>query len=1308
MGAVALRLCALVCLWVATVLGATAGWMPAAWAQGAPAADAAVRRMLGMAAQHASPAQSAEAQPVLRQLREQASRSGRINVIVGVRAAFAPEGRLTADQAQVQRSEILGAQDRVEALLPRSAQARIRRFDAIPFMAMQVDAQQLEALIDSPQVTDIQEDFAYEAQLAQSVPMIGADRAWTAGRTGAGWTVAVLDTGILATHTFVGRKIVSEACYSNAVNGYDSSQGQYVYSMCPNYATSSTAGGAASACSLPGACAHGTHVAGIAAGSGADAGVSFSGVAKGASLMPIQVFRFFTPDNTISSSQSKLLTFSSDQILALQRVYALRSTYQIAAVNMSLGGGRYYTQSACDSANSGIKAAVDQLRSVGIATVVASGNNAYTDSLAAPACLSSVLSVGSVWDATSSGATFSACGPDYGGTDKVACYSNSVSFLDLLAPGSAINSSTTGSSPNTYSVFHGTSMATPHAAGCIAILKEAKPGATVDEIEAALKSTGLSVQDLRNGVRTPRIQCKAALDALAPSGPVNHALTVTTSGTGTVISSPAGINCGNTCTANFAAGSTVALTASAATGTTFTGWGGACSGTGSCTVTMTAARSVTATFNTTSQTLFVSKSGSGGGTVSSSPAGVQCGAGCSSAGVSFTQGTVVTLSAVADANSTFTGWGGACSGTGSCSVTMSAARSVSATFAVNASGSYATTALLRSGLSGAAGSMTVFPVEVPAGAVNLVVSTEGGSGDADLYLRATTVPTLATYDCSSYTPNTTEVCTLPRPQTATYQIGLHGFEAYSGLTLRVTYELPVQLSVQRSGTGSGTVVSTSVRGSYAQAADALSAGDPQIVGGSDAQAGSWPWQVQLNITDSTGTYLCGGSLLSASWVVTAAHCVDNSGATVPASGVSVRAGSVTRGSGGQIARATRVIKHPQYNPNADENDIALIQLATPFTLGTTVAPIAPMLAADEPLLSPNGAIATVTGWGTTVSGGSTSNTLQQVSLPVILPAMCRSSNYGTTITDNMICAGYLAGAKDSCQGDSGGPLVVSNARGSYALLGVVSFGNGCAEANYPGVYTRVSQYVSWLQTNSGLNFSSPLIDCGSSCAATLGRNSTVTLTAAPGTGSVFAGWSGACTGTASTCTVAMSAARDVTARFDASASAPSAQAVEVSQLYVALFGRAPEADGLNYWVGRRTAGDTQVQVANNMYGVAPSRAFYPASATSREIIASFYRNVLGRTAEASGLDFWTGKLSAPGATPGSVIAEMISVVANYQGTVPEGVVSMRLFNNRVSVAVYYAQKGGSLASASAVIASVTDDPQTVTTAKAQIDSGAMR
>jgi Fe-S cluster biogenesis protein NfuA len=159
-----------------------------------------------------------------------------------------------------------------------------------------------------------------------------------------------------------------------------------------------------------------------------------------------------------------------------------------------------------------------------------------------------------------------------------------------------------------------------------------------------------------------------------------HALTVAKNGTGTgtVTSSPAGIDCGATCTHTFTAGTMVTLTPTANTGSVFAGWSGACSGTGSCVVTMDQARSVTATFNTVpTHTLTVTKDGTGTGTVTSSPAGIDCGATCSAA---FNEGTMVTLTPTATAGSTFAGWSGACSGTGSCVVTMDMARSVTATF----------------------------------------------------------------------------------------------------------------------------------------------------------------------------------------------------------------------------------------------------------------------------------------------------------------------------------------------------------------------------------------------------------------------------------------------------------------------------------------------------------------------------------------------------------------------------------------------------------------------------------------------------
>jgi hypothetical protein len=149
------------------------------------------------------------------------------------------------------------------------------------------------------------------------------------------------------------------------------------------------------------------------------------------------------------------------------------------------------------------------------------------------------------------------------------------------------------------------------------------------------------------------------------------------SGGGTITSNPAGISCGSACSASYASGTSVTLTAAPATGSVFTGWSGACSGTGSCVVTMSAARSVTATFAVQSFSLNLTKAGTGSGSVTSSPAGINCGSTCSA---NFNNATSVTLTPTAGTGSTFAGWGGACSGTGSCVVSMTAAKSVTATF----------------------------------------------------------------------------------------------------------------------------------------------------------------------------------------------------------------------------------------------------------------------------------------------------------------------------------------------------------------------------------------------------------------------------------------------------------------------------------------------------------------------------------------------------------------------------------------------------------------------------------------------------
>lgn len=201
------------------------------------------------------------------------------------------------------------------------------------------------------------------------------------------------------------------------------------------------------------------------------------------------------------------------------------------------------------------------------------------------------------------------------------------------------------------------------------------------------QANGFALFDRNSGA----VVDQGALDAVKRGAgigtPSNYTLSVTKSGSGsgTVTSSPTGINCGSTCSASYSSGTSVTLTAAAASGSTFGGWSGACTGTGACTVSMTAARSVTATFNGpgASYTLSVTKMGNGSGVVTSSPSGIDCGSGCSA---NFSSGTSVSLSAAPASGSTFGGWSGACSGTSNCTVSMTAARNVTATFNTSGNG----------------------------------------------------------------------------------------------------------------------------------------------------------------------------------------------------------------------------------------------------------------------------------------------------------------------------------------------------------------------------------------------------------------------------------------------------------------------------------------------------------------------------------------------------------------------------------------------------------------------------------------------
>lgn len=721
----------------------------------------------------------------------------------------------------------------------------------------------------------------------------------------------------------------------------------------------------------------------------------------------------------------------------------------------------------------------------------------------------------------------------------------------------------------------------------------------------------------------------------------SYALSVARSGSGSgiVTSSPSGIDCGSTCSGNFAASSSVTLTAQAATGSTFAGWVGSCSGSASsCTVSMVAPRSVTATFNTsqaTTRLVTLTKSGSGTGTITSTPSGMSCGTDCTNAVANFDSTTAVTLSAQAASGSTFAGWSGACQGSSS-TCTLAAgttSSSVTATFSPSTAVDGVVTLLERSNLSGVSGSSAVFSVQVPAGASNLVVSTSGGTGDVDVYLRAGSTPTLQTYDCISASTGNAESCGLATPKTGTYYILLDGYTAYSGVALRATYRTPMAkatLNVAKAGTGQGTVSSTSTIAAKLPTDNDIPANNtpdtPTIVGGVPAASGAWPWQVQLSIATSQGTFLCGGSLIDAQWVLTAAHCISTASGTVSPSSVTVRAGSLNKSSGGTVASVSSIIKHYAYEAATYDNDIALLRLTSALPLSSTIKAVSPLSLSQEGQLAKTNTVGTVTGWGTTSPGGSTSSVLMQVQVLLLTPSDCvANSAYGSgSLSNNMICAGYPSGGKDSCQGDSGGPLVVPNGKGGHVLAGIVSWGNSCAVANYPGVYTRVANYQTWLQKHTQLALGAPLLDCGSTCSATVDSGTTITLRAVASTGSTFTGWGGACSGSTDTCTVLLDRARDVTANFSTgNGGDTSAYSQQVATMFTGYFGRPAGASGQAYYenVIAQSGGNYRI-LLDDFYNSTEAQAIYRGLSVSGQVTQVF-RQLFSRDPQSSGLQYWT-------------------------------------------------------------------------------------
>ena len=424
-------------------------------------------------------------------------RDGIVPVIVRVAlpATWAPEPTLTGAQVEQQRLAIASAQLAIVGELAGLVPKPPRRLRTTPYLSAWVDAKALAQLVRSRHVARVLENGRRPPALANSGVAGGVTPVQNGlGLLGSGQTIVIIDSGVDSQHPFLGGRVVSEACFSEDGGLFSS-----VFGACPNGADSAFGAGSGAPCQGAG-CSHGTLVAGIAAGAPFGR-VTLSGVASNANLVSMQVFHIESdPDDCGTVLQSCIMARDSDVLQALERAFELRQTLSIAAVNLSLGSGRYTDRATCDD-DTAYPEAIANLVAADIAVVAASGNAAieldddrnvigFSEGIAAPACVTGAIAVGSL---SSAGA--------------IASSSQTGLLLSLLAVGDGVLSSVPGAA---FARASGTSLAAPQVSGAIAALAGLDPQLATATLQRRIEVAGVPTRDTRTA--PARVRSRLRLD----------------------------------------------------------------------------------------------------------------------------------------------------------------------------------------------------------------------------------------------------------------------------------------------------------------------------------------------------------------------------------------------------------------------------------------------------------------------------------------------------------------------------------------------------------------------------------------------------------------------------------------------------------------------------------------------------------------------------------------------------------------------------------------------------------------------------